>query len=366
MMYSELSIAPLIRELRGEGGLVTPGFIDPHTHLLFAGDRADEFALRCKGATYQQIAQAGGGILKTVRATRQASVEELVEQGLKRLRTMLSYGTTTVEVKTGYGLTLKDELKMLDAIYQLQQLQPVELVPTFMPAHAVPPEMKADDYVEHICQEMLPAAKEHPAKPRFVDLFCEEGAFTLSQSRRLFKAALQWGFQLKIHADEFSRLGGSQLAAEWGAVSADHLLKSNPSDWEALARAGTVAVLLPGTAFFLKEPMPNAQGMKAKGVRLALGTDFNPGSCHIPSMPFMIGLACLFLGLSPEEALQAATENAAYALGLQATHGVLQPGYVEDALIWDVPTPDHIAYSMVTIKPRYVIKKGKLVWENPP
>ncbi|NUL82732.1 MAG: imidazolonepropionase [Armatimonadetes bacterium] len=349
----------LLRELTPPNGFAAPGLVDPHTHLLFAGERAEEYVRRAAGVHYQEIAASGGGILSTVRATRQATKDQLVELGLSRLKTMLSFGVTTVEVKTGYGLTLKDELKLLDAIFELRQLQPVEIVATFMPAHAVPPETSADAYIDHVCEEMLPAAKEHPAEPKFVDVFCEKGAFTLAQSRKVFQAAARLGFGLKIHADEFNNLGGSQLAGYWEAVSAEHLLKSDQDDWRMLVEGGVTPVLLPGTAFTLKEPYANARGMIETGLKPAIGTDFNPGSCPIISLPFVMGLAVLYMGLTPDEALAAVTANALQALALPPEHGA------DDATIWPYPSVAHIAYNMSVARPRFVIKNGQVVCENP-
>ncbi|HEY9870374.1 MAG TPA: imidazolonepropionase, partial [Candidatus Obscuribacterales bacterium] len=293
------------------GKLVTPGLVDPHTHLIFAGNRANEFVMRCQGKTYQEIARAGGGITASVTATRQADLAALVESGLSRLGRMLAAGTTTCEVKTGYGLDLASELRMLETIGVLAEQQPVELVPTFMPAHAVPPGIERQRYVDEVVSDMLPAAVELSLSGAlgrlplpFNDVFCDEGYFTVEDTRRILEAGLRLGMKAKVHADEFANLGATRLAVELGAVSADHLLSVSHREIDLLAGSNTVAVLLPGTSFYLNlsEHAP-ARRMIDKGVAVALGSDFNPGSCHIFSLPLIWGLACLHLKMTPEEAL---------------------------------------------------------------
>ncbi len=283
--------------------VVMPGYVDAHTHLVFAGDRAAEFEQRLRGDTYLDILARGGGILSTVRATRQASQQELVAQAGQRLSTMLAHGTTAVEAKTGYGLDLQSEAKMLAASAELNRSQPVAIVPTLMAAHAIPPEFhdRADDYVDLIVYQMLPALA---SSARFCDVFCDQGAFTLEQSRRVLQAARAHGLGAKIHADEFVSLGGARLAAEVGAVSAEHLGVTPRADVEAMAAAGVIAVLLPGTTFGLASShYADAREMIACGLAVALGTDLNPGTCYCESMPFVIALACRFLGLTPAEAI---------------------------------------------------------------
>ncbi|HSR33141.1 MAG TPA: imidazolonepropionase, partial [Anaerolineae bacterium] len=307
------------RTLDAGGRVVMPGFVDPHTHLVWAGDRADEFEMRVAGASYMEIMAAGGGIMNTVRQTRAASVDDLVTQTQPRLARMLAHGTTTVEIKTGYGLNPRDELKQLEAIHHLQAKTPASLVPTFLGAHAIPAEFRdrADEYVDLVVDEMLPAVAELADPPPFCDVFCEAGAFSLEQSRRVLEAAKALGFGLKIHVDEFQPLGGTRLAVELGAVSADHLVCTPPEEIELLARSDTVAVALPGTPFGLghHEYTPARALIDANGA-VALATDCNPGTCWYESMQLMIALACRTMGMTPAEAICAATINAAHAVGL--------------------------------------------------
>src|SRR3989454_143929 len=307
------------------GRVVLPGFVDPHTHLIFAGSRAEEFEMRLAGATYQQISRAGGGILSTMRATRAASEDELLEAGRQRLDRLLAHGTTTVEVKSGYGLTIDDELKCLRAVHRLSASHDVDLIPTFLGAHAVPPEHSRDPdaYVRFLIDEMLPAVVEEDLA-EFCDVFCEAGAFTPEQSRAVLEAGLEAGLDPKIHADELSDLGGAALAADLEAISADHLLCASDDGLRAMADAGTMAVLLPGTALFLGLPYARARRMVELGVPVALGTDFNPGTSPTWSMPMVIALACLGMRLTPAEAITAATINAAHAIAAAEEVGSLE------------------------------------------
>ena len=360
---------PQAERLDAGGAVLMPGFVDPHTHLVWAGDRADEFSLRLGGMTYMEILAAGGGILSTVRATRTASVADLVAQTRGRAWAAFSHGTTTMEVKTGYGLTFESEIKQLAAILALNEEGPLELVPTFMGAHAVPPEYagRTAAYVDLVCQEMLPGVHawwgEHaPGQPLpFVDVFCERGAFDLAQSRRILEAARDLGFPLKIHADEFENLGGAALAAELGATSADHLVKTSPADIRALAASDTVAVSLPGTPFGLGESeyTPARAFLEADGI-LALATDINPGTAWCESMPFMLALACRGMGLTPAQAIAAATINAAAALGLQDRVGSIEPGKSADLLILNVNNFQHLGYRFGTNLVAKVIKRGRI------
>lgn len=352
-----------------EGKLVTPGLVDPHTHLIFAGNRAHEFIMRCQGKTYQEIARAGGGIAASVTATRQADLAELVESGLVRLRRMLASGTTTCEVKTGYGLNPASELRMLEAIKMLAEQQPVELVPTFMPAHAVPPGTERQRYVDEVVSDMLPAAAELSrtwASDRlpvpFNDVFCDEGYFTVDDTRRILEAGLALGMKAKVHADEFANLGATRLAVELGAVSADHLLCVSDQEIDLLAGSSTVAVLLPGTSFCLNlsEHAP-ARKMIDKGVAVALGSDFNPGSCHIFSLPLIWGLACLHLRMTPEEALTALTVNAAWAIARGDRIGQLRPGYQADLVVFDVGSLEEVPYNLGWNPVIVTFKRGRLV-----
>lgn len=359
------------KQIDATGKLVIPGFVDAHTHIVFAGNRANEFVMRCQGRSYQEIAKAGGGIVASMNATRKASVDELVELGQRRLSKMLAYGTTSCEVKTGYGLSADSELNMMRAIFALIEKQAVDIVPTFMPAHAFPPGVDRKEYLRSIKQDMLPElakiVKEgnHSSKRIFQDVFCDEGYFTLDETRDILQAGLDHGFQPKVHADEFENLGATALAVELHAASADHLLNVSESEMELLASSDTVAVLLPGTSFFLNlAEHAHARAMLDKGVAIALGTDFNPGSCHIFSMPFIIGLACLTLRLSLAEALTAATVNSAFAIGLGDKVGQIKPGYQADFLILDLGALEELPYNMTSNPVSKVFKKGTLAHQN--
>ncbi len=349
--------------LDADGRVVMPGFVDPHTHLVWAGERADEFEMRVAGASYMQIMAAGGGIMSTVRRTRAASMDDLVAQTRPRLERMLAHGTTTVEIKTGYGLNTPDELKQLAAIRRLQAATPATLVCTFLGAHAVPAEFRGrtDEYVDLVVEEMLPAVAQEDAPPRFCDVFCEEGAFSLEQSRRVLEAARALGFGLKIHVDEFKPLGGTRLAVELGATSADHLVCTPPEEIELLARSDTIAVGLPGTPFGLghHEYMP-ARALIDAGGAVALATDCNPGTCWCESMQLMIALACRTMGMTPAEAISAGTLNAAYAVGLGDEVGSLEPGKRADLILLDAPSYQHLGYRFGTNLVGKVIAGGML------
>jgi imidazolonepropionase len=350
-----------------DGRCVVPGFVDPHTHIPWFGDRAGEFEQRLAGASYMEIMAAGGGIMSTVRQTRQAGLEALVEDNLPRLQRMLAYGTTSAEAKTGYGLETTAELKQLDAIMALNEHQPVELTPTFLPAHAVPAEFfgRTDAYVERVVEEMLPAGAawmRERGVHLFCDVFCETGAFDLAQTRRILETAAGLGFRLKIHADEFAGLGGTRLAVELGAVSADHLVQTPAEDIAALGQGETIAVGLPGTPFGLghRDYTP-AEKILAAGGALALATDCNPGTCWCESMQMVIALACRYMGLTSGQALAAATRNAAYAIGRGEQIGSLEPGKQADLLILDVPDYRFLGYRFGTNLVRVVIKRGEVV-----
>ena len=355
--------------------VVMPGFVDPHTHAIWAGDRAAEFEMRLQGKTYLEILAAGGGILSTVRATCAASLEKLVAETRPRLQRMFRHGTTTAEVKTGYGLRTSTELRMLQALLMLDALGPLEIAYTFLGAHAIPPNYQGDaeGYTSLVCDTMLPLLKEwwphhapYLALP-FVDVFCETGAFSLEQSRRILSRAQSLGFPLKIHADEFDNLGGASLAAELGAVSADHLVKTSASDIAALAQSDTVAVALPCTPFGLAEAhyTPARQILEAGGL-LALATDLNPGTAWCESMQFAIALACRYMHLTPAQAIAAATINAAAAIRRQAEIGSLEPGKQADLLILDAPDYRHLGYRFGTNLVETVIKKGRVYPPRPP
>ena len=357
------------QEIDASGQVVMPGFVDPHTHVVFAGQRADEFEQRIAGATYMEIMAAGGGIMSTVRATRQATTDDLVAQTLPRLDTMLAHGTTTVEAKTGYGLNVADESKTLEAIRRLDAGHSVDLVPTFLGAHAIPAEYqdRADAFTDLVVEEMLPAFAPYVegTPPLFCDVFCEDGAFSLAQSRRVLERARELGFGLKIHADEFKPLGGTALAIELGAVSADHLVCTPPEEIEALARSETIAVALPGTPFGLgHQKYTPARAIIETGGVLALATDLNPGTCYCESMQFMIALACRYMRLTPAEAIAAATINSAHAVGLGQVVGSLEPGKQADILILDVSTYQHLGYRFGSNLVKKVVKRGQVVVET--
>ncbi len=341
---------------------VLPGFIDPHTHLIFSGTRETELALKLEGKTYMEILHSGGGILKTVRETRAASLENLVQQANKRLNIMLAHGTTTIEAKSGYGLDLDAELKSLEAIKKLNETHPIDIVPTFLGAHAVPPEFKndPDGYIDTVIQEMLPAVISKRLAI-FCDVFCEEGVFDITQSERLLKVARQLGYKLKLHVDEFVPIGGAELAAKLGAVSADHLAMSTDTGLKALGVSGVVGTLLPGTPFAIMEKhYPAARKMVKLGVPIALATDLNP-NCFTESMQFIISLACYNMKMLPAEAITAATINAAHAIGAAKDIGSLEIGKKADIVIFDVPNYHHIPYHFGINQVEKVIKNGKLV-----
>lgn len=358
------------------GKVVLPGFVDPHTHLLWAGDRAGEFEQRIAGASYMQIMQAGGGIMSTVRATRAASLDELILQTLPRLDAMMAHGTTTAEVKTGYGLDLDSEIKMLDAIRLLDEEHPMDLVPTFMAAHAVPAEYagRTDAYVDLVVEEMLPAVADlrytvetvegeyYVRAADFCDVFCEAGVFDLAQTRRILEAAAELGMGLKLHADEFEPIGGAALAAELGAASADHLVRTTDEQLASLAASDTIAVSLPGTPFGLgHHDFTRARRLIELGGALALASDLNLGTCWCESMQFIVALACRYLKLTPAEAINAATINAAHALNLGRYVGSLEAGKQADVLVLDIPDYRHVGYRFGTNLVETVIKRGAVV-----
>lgn len=356
-------------QMDAAGGVVMPGFVDPHTHVIWAGDRAPEFEMRLAGATYLEILQAGGGILSTVNATRSATVEELKHQTRSRLWEMLHHGTTTVEAKTGYGLETQAEIRMLQTLLELAEEGPWDLAITFLGAHAIPPEFKDDPegYTSHICDEMLPAVRSwwdsraKDCRLPFVDVFCETGAFNLDQSRRILEKARQLGFPLKVHADEFDNLGGTSLAVELGAASADHLVATSQADIQALGSSSSVAVALPGTPFGLaEEEYTPAQAILEAGGLLALATDLNPGTTWCESMQMAIALACRYMRLTPAQAIAAATINSAAAIGMQDQVGSLEIGKQADLLILNVPDYRHLGYRYGTNLVHTVIKKGEV------
>jgi imidazolonepropionase len=345
------------------GGVVTPGFVDSHTHAVFGRWRAEEYALRCRGVPYMEIARQGGGINASVRDLRSRTEEELVELTRPRLREMLRFGTTTAEVKSGYGLTTEDELKMLRVIRRLNEEGPIDLVPTFLGAHEIPPEYRGhrSRYVELLIEEMIPAVAE-AGLAVFCDVFMEPGVFNPVESRRILEAGLAHGLWPKLHADELENSGGAELAIELNAASADHLGQVSDAAIRMFPRSETVATLLPATLFFLgrKQYAPGRRLLDA-GAKVALATDFNPGSAPSPSMPLVLTMACSQMGFDPLEALVAATAGGARALRLEDGRGTLRPGAPADLILWDVPDYREIPYHFGTYRIRGVWKRGTRV-----
>ena len=344
------------------GKCVLPGFVDSHTHFVFGGYRAEEFFWRLSGTPYLEILSRGGGILSTVEATRSADTECLKAAGAKRLAAMAAMGVTTVEGKSGYGLDDVTELRQLEIMKSLNTEQSVEIVPTFMGAHAVPPDYRGrtDEYVDHIIEKVLPAVVEQGVA-EFCDIFCEQGVFSLEQSRRLLSAAAASGLRSKLHADEIVALGGAELAAELNAVSADHLLQATDAGIKALADKGVVATLLPATAFCLRESYARAREMIDGGVKVALATDYNPGSCFTHSIPLVVALAAIKLGMTPAEIVTALTINGAAAVGREDRIGSLEVGKQADAVILSYPSHLFMVYHAGMNIVEKVFKKGQLI-----
>ncbi|MDI9484611.1 MAG: imidazolonepropionase [Bacillota bacterium] len=358
----DLEITESTQVIDAAGQVVTPGLVDPHTHLIFGGTREDEFYLRAQGADYMEIMEAGGGIASSVRATRAASLAELAASGRKRLKWMLSMGVTTVECKSGYGLDLETELKQLEAVRILRQEQPVELVSTFLGAHAWPAEYQGDQegYVDFLLNTVLPRVKEADLA-EYVDVFTEKGVFSVEQSRRIFQKAKELGFKLRIHADEMNTLGGAELAAEMGMASADHLLMVSDQGIEALGESDAVPILLPATAFVLRKPYAPARKMLDAGLPVALATDFNPGSCPTANLGLVMSLACLYMAMTPEEVFHAVTINAAHSLGRSDRLGSIETGKQADLVIFDVDTYKKIPYFVGVNLVETVIKAGQVI-----
>jgi len=348
--------------ISANGKTVLPGFVDSHTHPIFAGSREDEFQMRVEGASYMEILNAGDGILRTVRETRKASAEKLVELGLKTLDIMLEHGTTTIEAKSGYGLTTKDELKILEVIKRLNQLHAMDIVSTFLGAHAIPPEYQgnSEEYVNLVIGEMIPKVAER-GLAEFCDVFCEKGVFNLEQTRRILAAGRNYGLKPKLHADEMSMLGGAELAADVGAVSAEHLLFSSDEGIKAMADKGVAAILLPAAAFSLMSGRyADARKMIALGVPVALGTDFNP-SCWVENQQLVIAFACYFMRLTPAEAITAVTINAAHAIGRANEVGSLEVGKKADVIVLDAPNHKFLGYHFGVNLVDKVVKNGRVV-----
>lgn len=349
-------------ELDAAGTVVLPGFVDSHTHMMFAGSRENEFTLRAEGATYQRIAEQGGGILNTVRSVRAATKKELKRITSLYMTDMMRHGTTTVEVKTGYGLEVDSEIKMLEAIHELKNEEIIDVVPTFIGAHAIPPEFrgKTAEYVSLVCERMIPYAGKKKLAA-FCDVFCEAGYFGLEESEKILEEGKRWGMAPKIHADELTPLGGAELAGRVGAVSADHLEKISDRGIVALAAHGVVAGILPGVSFFLNHGYAPARALVEAGVPVAIATDFNPGSCMSYSMPMMMTIACTQMRLTPEEAICAGTFNGAAALGVSHRVGSIEVGKQADLLVAAIPDYRFLPYHFGINHIRTTIKNGTIL-----
>lgn len=347
------------------GKSVLPGFVDSHTHLIFGGYRAEEFSWRLRGDSYMDIMQRGGGIANTVNSTREASKEELTDAGLKRLDSMLSFGVTTVEGKSGYGLDLATEIKQLEVMEELDKTHPLDIIRTFLGAHAIPRKYKGqeDEYIDFMIHEVLPIVAERKLA-EFSDVFCEKNVFSIEQTRRLQQKAKEMGFKLKLHADEIVQLGGAELAAELGAVSADHLLQASDEGIAAMAKAGVVATLLPCTALSLKENFARGRKMIDSGCAVALATDFNPGSCFCESIPLVFALATLHMNIGIEEAVTALTINGAAAVGRAKEIGSIDPGKKGDIVILEFPSYKFIPYHIGVSNVEKVVKDGVIVFDK--
>ena len=345
-----------------EGNLVTPGLVDAHTHLIFGGWRQNELGMKLHGKTYLEIQNAGGGIQSTTNATRQATAEELTNKAAKALDEMMGFGVTTCEAKSGYGLATEHELKALQVIKDLNDRHPMDIVATFMGAHLVPAEYKQnrEEYIRLVCEEMMPAVKEQGIA-KFCDVFCEADTFTVEESRQVLEAGLKYGLRPKIHADEIEAIGGSQLAGEIGAISAEHLIVCPPEGIASMAKGGVIACLLPATSFNLGAVFAPARDMIRAGVPVAMATDFNPGSCPCLNLQFVINLGCLKYKLTPEEVLTAVTLNGAAAIDMADKVGSVEVGKQGDLVIWDAPDLDYICYRVGSNLAKTVIKRGELV-----
>ncbi|QIB68079.1 imidazolonepropionase [Aminipila butyrica] len=345
-----------------EGQLVTPGLVEGHTHLVFGGYRQHEIPLKLKGATYLEILKAGGGILDTVRHTRQASFDQLYQKSFDFLDEMMALGVTTCEAKSGYGLDLENELKMLKVVKSLDENHPMDMVSTFMGAHAIPDEYKGrgDEFIQMLCQDVIPVVAEQ-GLAEFADVFCEDSVFDVPQSRTYMECAKAHGLGLKIHADEIEEIGGSELAGELAAVSAEHLIAIGEKGMAAMAKAGTTAMLLPATSFYLGKTFAPARRMIELGIPVAMASDFNPGSCPSLNLQFAINLGYLRYKLTPEEILTAVTINPACAIGRGSRVGTLEVGKQADLVIWDAPDMEMLCYRFGSNMATQVIKKGMLV-----
>lgn len=348
------------------GKTVTPGFVDCHTHPIFFSTREQEFEMRVMGKSYEEISETGGGIRSSVRSLRSASKEELIQAALPRLESFLSHGTTTIEAKSGYGLSVEDEIQSLEVIAELNRIHAIEIIPTFLGAHEIPDEFRShkEDYINLIINEMIPKVVESNLA-EFCDVFCETHVFSVEDSFKIMTAAKNAGLKLKIHADQLTANGGAALAAELDAVSADHLEYTTEEDWQRLLNHKVVPVLLPGAVFFLgKEKYVRAREMLELGLPIAVATDFNPGTCMCESMPLILSLSCLKLKLTPAEAFIAATYHAALAVNRGNLLGTLEVGKKVDLVIWDMPNLKHLPYHFGVNLAKIVVKAGKIVCEN--
>jgi imidazolonepropionase len=362
-VLDEIKITDETKVIDAKDRVVLPGFVDCHTHPVFAGTREDEFEMRIKGKTYQEIAESGGGIKSSVRNLRSKSKRELIQLALPRLDRMLSYGTTTIEAKSGYGLSLEDEIKMLEVIKELNKIHPIDLIPTFLGAHEIPEEYKNNrkEYIKLITERMIPEVAKRKLAV-FCDIFCEKGVFDIEESREILKAAKSHGLGLKLHADQLSSLGGSKLAAELKAISADHLEFIDEDGIDKMKESGVIGVLLPGACFGLgMKEYPPARRMIERGLPVALATDFNPGSSMTESVPMILSLACLMMRMTPAEAIVASTINSAYAVDKGNEIGSIGEGKKADLVIWNIQNYKEIPYHFGVNLVEQVIKDGKVV-----